>query len=347
MTNISPSRINIALDAMGGDKAPESVIKGAELFLTSNPSKSTYFQIFGDRNKLNHLVNNCPKLKDHSELFHTEQVVSPEEKPSSAIRNCRKSSMQLAINAVKERKAECCVSAGNTGALMAMAKITLRPQAAITRPAICGIMPSMKKHIVMLDLGANVECDATNLYQFAIMGEAFARIVLKIRAPKIGLLNIGSEDLKGKDSVKLAHKMLNETNLPIDYRGYIEGNQIVQGNFDVIVTDGFSGNIALKSIEGSVKLFSHFLRESFNSSLLSKLRYLFARPSLRDTKNSLDPRFFNGAMFVGLKGIVIKSHGSMDEVGVASAIKVAYDLAAAKIQDQIAEELKDSVISDI
>lgn len=347
MANLSSRTINIAIDAMGGDKAPEATIKGIETFLKRYSQKDVYFKIFGDRSKINDLVNSCPLTRDHSELFHTDQVVSPDEKPSSAIRHCRKSSMQMAINAVKSHEANCCVSAGNTGALMAMAKITLRPQHGIHRPAICAIFPSMKKNIVMLDLGANVECDATNLYQFAIMGEAFARIVLKIRAPKIGLLNIGSEDLKGKDSIQLAHKMLNETNLPLDYRGYVEGNEIVQGNVDVIVTDGFSGNVSLKSIEGSVKLFSHYLKKAFSASLLSKFMYLFAKPALRQTKEALDPRYFNGAMFVGLKGIVVKSHGSMDEIGIANSIKVAYDLAAAKIQDQIAEELKDSVISEI
>ncbi len=339
--------ITIALDAMGGDKAPGSVIDGAESFLTQYPDKKVYFKIFGNRDVINNLVNKNKLLKDNSELFHTDQIVSPDEKPSSAIRNCRKSSMQLAINSVKARESDCCVSAGNTGALMAMAKITLRPQDGINRPAICGIMPTIKNHIVMLDLGANVECDATNLYQFAVMGEAFARVVLDIRAPRIGLLNIGSEDLKGKDSIKLAHKMLNETNLPLDYRGYAEGNQISSGDFDVIVTDGFSGNIALKAIEGTAKLFGHHIKESFKKSLISKLKYLVAKSCLENTKASLDPRKFNGAMFVGLKGIVVKSHGSMDKIGIANAIKVAYDLAHAKIQEQVAEELKKSVISEI
>ena len=347
MTSLSSGTINIAIDAMGGDKAPESVILGAELFLKKYPKKKSYFKIFGDRNKINHLVKRCELLSDRSELIHTDQAVSPDEKPSSAIRNCRQSSMQLAIDSVKNKEADCCVSAGNTGALMAMSKITLRPMNGINRPAICAIFPTIKKQIAMLDLGANVECDATNLYQFAIMGEAFAKIALNIRTPKIGLLNIGSEDLKGKDSVQLAHKMLNETNLPLDYRGYVEGNQIVQGNHDVIVTDGFSGNIALKSIEGAVKFFKHVIAEGFKSSILSKIGYLLSKSAMNKTKDYLDPRKFNGAMFVGLKGIVVKSHGSMDEIGFANAIKVAYDLAAAKIQDQIAEELKESVISDI
>jgi glycerol-3-phosphate acyltransferase PlsX len=348
MTNLSSGTITIAIDAMGGDKAPESVIRGAELFLNTYEDRSAYFRIYGNRNDINHLVNDCPKLKDHSELFHTESVVSPDEKPSAALRSGRKSSMQLAINSVKDKTAHCCVSAGNTGALMAMSKVTLRQIPGIHRPAICAIFPTMKnKQIAMLDLGANVECDATNLYQFAIMGEAFAKVVLKNRAPKIGVLNIGSEDMKGKDSVKLAHKMLNETNLPLDYRGYVEGNEILQGNVDVIVTDGFSGNIALKSIEGSVKLFSKIMKDGFTSSFVAMIGYLFAKKSLKKTKSKLDPRYFNGAMFVGLKGIVVKSHGSMDDVGIANAIKVAYDLAQSKIQEQIAEELQESVISDI
>ncbi|MEQ9115825.1 MAG: phosphate acyltransferase PlsX [Rickettsiales bacterium] len=347
MTKMSSGSITIAIDAMGGDKAPESVIHGAELFLKKYPKKNSYFRIYGDRNKINSLVRECELLRDNSELIHTDQAVSPDEKPSMALRTGRKSSMQLAINSVKAKESNCCVSAGNTGALMAMAKITLRPMHGIHRPAICAIFPTMKKQIAMLDLGANVECDANNLYQFAIMGEAFARVALNVRVPRIGLLNIGSEDLKGKDSVQLAHKMLNDTNLPLDYRGYVEGNQIVQGNHDVIVTDGFSGNIALKSIEGAVKLFKHMMTEGFKSSILSKIGYLMSKKAMKSTKDALDPRYFNGAMFVGLKGIVVKSHGSMDDVGIANAIKVAYDLAAAKIQEQIAEELNESVISDI
>jgi glycerol-3-phosphate acyltransferase PlsX len=342
MHNSSPmNEIVIALDGMGGDQAPKSVIQGAELILKSTPQNKIFFKIFGDKNVIQPLLDQSPLLSSHSELIHTSQVVTADEKPSIALRMGRESSMQLAINAVKTGQAASMVSAGNTGALMAMSKVSLRTLPQISRPAIAAIMPSTKGRIVMLDLGANVECDATNLFEFAIMGEAFARIILGIDKPKIGLLNIGSEETKGKDSIRLANTMLKETLLPINFHGYIEANNITEGIVDVIVTDGFSGNVALKAIEGSVKLYKHFLKQAFSSSLFAKLAYLLIRPILKKLTITADHRYYNGAMFVGLNGIVVKSHGSMDHIGFANAIKVAYELAHANINKQIADELLD------
>ncbi len=334
------NEVIIALDCMGGDQAPKSVIMGAELALsTLLPKNKVFFKLYGNQNYINPLLQQTKLLRQNSDLTHTTQVVSAHEKPSVAIRICRESSMQLAINAVKTEQAIAMVSAGNTGALMAMSKIALRTIPQITRPAIAAIMPSIKGRSVMLDLGANVECDATNLFEFAIMGEAFARIILGIEKPTIGLLNIGSEETKGKDSVKLANTMLKETDLPINYFGYIEANDIAEGTVDVIVTDGFSGNVVLKAIEGSARLFKHFLKNAFSGSLINKLSYFLAKPALKKLSTTADHRLYNGAMFVGLNGIVVKSHGSMDHVGLANAIKVAFELANADINKQIADEL--------
>ena len=342
MHKIAPMHeVIIALDGMGGDHAPKSVILGAELALKTLPKHRVHFRIFGQERVIRPLLRQAPLLEASCEFIHAKDAVSPDEKPSIAIRSGRESSMQLAINSVKNGEAHAMVSSGNTGALMAMAKITLRTLPQISRPAIIGVMPSTKGKMVMLDLGANVECDATNLFEFAIMGEAFARIILGIEKPKIGLLNIGSEEMKGKDSIRLAATMLKETKLPINFYGYVEANDITQGKVDVVVTDGFSGNVALKAIEGMAKLYKHFLQQAFSSSLLAKLSYLLVKPALKKIYKSGDHRNYNGAMFVGLNGIVVKSHGSTDEVGFCNAIKVAYELASAKINEQIAAELLD------
>lgn len=341
------SRINtmeevvIALDCMGGDKAPDAVINGAELALGMLPQGRVFFKLFGNEKQVRPLLNKTPLLQKYSEFIHTNSVVSAEEKPSIAIRTGRDSSMQLAINAVKAKEAVAVVSSGNTGALMAMSKVSLRTLPQISRPAIIAILPTTKGKIVMLDLGANVECDATNLFEFAIMGEAFARIILGKSKPKIGILNIGSEEMKGRDSIRLAANMLKDSGLPISFHGYVEANEITEGVVDVVVTDGFSGNVALKAIEGTARLYKHFLKQAFLSSWLTKLSYFLIKPALKKLYTAGDHRYYNGAMFVGLNGIVVKSHGSMDDVGFANAIKVAYELAHAKINEQIADELLD------
>ncbi len=325
---------------MGGDNAPLSVINGAEIIARKN--SDIHFLLFGDSSKITPLLQRCPNLKKNHNLIHTEEFVSSDEKPSVALRKGTKSSMRLAINAVKDGAADVVVSAGNTGALMAIAKIVLRPLPSIDRPAIVTAIPNQKKTAtVFLDMGANVECGSEVLHQFAVMGHAFARVVLKVDQPSIGILNVGSEDLKGSDSVKGAAALI-KTNeyLKNSFYGYVEGDDILKGTVDVVVTDGFSGNITLKAIEGTAKLISSLVKEGFKSSIFGLIGYAFAGMSIRKSTRSLDPRLHNGAMLVGLNGVVVKSHGGTDAFGFSNAIRIAISLVDNKINEQITEELK-------
>jgi glycerol-3-phosphate acyltransferase PlsX len=247
--------------------------------------------------------------------------------------------MRLAIDAVKEGHAAGVVSAGNTGALMAMAKIALRMLPGIDRPAIASFFPTSKGESVMLDLGANVECDANNLVQFALMGEVFARTVLGLTNPSVGLLNVGSEEMKGHEELRAAAAILRETHLPIRFEGFVEGDDVPAGTVDVVVTDGFTGNVALKIAEGTAKLYSGFLKGAFASSFLAKIGYVFAKSALAKVRLRTDPRRYNGAMFVGVNGIVVKSHGGTDALGFANAIGVAVDMATHGFNDKIKAEL--------
>jgi glycerol-3-phosphate acyltransferase PlsX len=247
--------------------------------------------------------------------------------------------MRLAIDAVADGRADGIVSAGNTGALMAMAKIALKMLPGIDRPAIASFFPTQRGESVMLDLGANIDCDADNLVQFALMGDAFARSVLGLTQPTIGLLNVGSEDLKGHEFVRAAATQLRAENSPVKFHGFIEGNDIAAGTVDVIVTDGFTGNVALKTAEGTARLFSEFLRAAFKHSLLARIGYLFAADALKKMRERMDPRRYNGAMFLGLNGIAVKSHGGADALGFANAIGVAVDMKLNGFVDQIRDEI--------
>ncbi len=332
-------KINIALDCMGGDDAPRSIIEGANIIASLN--SEVHFLLYGNVDLINPILDNCPALKNNSTLFHTDQVIASDEKPSLALRKGANSSMRLAINAVKDGLAHAIVSAGNTGALMAIAKIVLRPLPSIDRPAIVTFMPNNKKTAtVMLDMGANVDCNSDVLFQFAIMGSAFAKAVLKIAKPSIGILNVGSEDLKGSDSVKAAALLIRESDLASAFYGYVEGDDIAKGTVDVVVTDGFCGNVTLKAIEGTAKMVSSALKEGFNSSFLAKIGYLLASVSLSSALKRLDPRNYNGAMLVGLNGVVVKSHGSADKISFANAVKVSISLVEDKINDKIIAEIK-------
>jgi len=335
MTNLT-----IALDAMGGDNAPLSVLEGADLILATYPNVS--FLIYGNEDILLPMLNKLSRLKKSSKIIHTDKVIAADEKPSSALRKGKDSSMSLAIEAVKEKRAAAVVSAGNTGALMVTAKLALRTLPDIHRPAIAGLMPTIKNKVVMLDLGANAECTAENLFQFAIMGDAFAKVILDIETPSIGLLNIGSEDVKGNDIVRLASTMLRECQYPLNFIGYIEGNDIAEGTCDVVVCDGFSGNIALKTIEGTAKFCKEVMRSAYNSSIIAKIGYLLSSCAIKKATQKLDHRNYNGAMFLGLNGIVVKSHGSADALGFANAIKIAVELAAHDINERIIKELESS-----
>lgn len=332
------ARLTIALDAMGGDHAPQMVVKGANIARKRLPQ--VRFLMFGDEKRLAPLLAGVPKLAEVCEIRHTDEAVTNDTKPSVALRQGRQSSMRLAIDAVRDGAAAGVVSAGNTGALMAMAKMSLKMLPGIDRPAIASFLPTLRGETVMLDLGANVECDANNLVQFALMGDVFARTVLGCRQPTVGLLNVGSEDMKGHDEVRAAAAMLRATALPISFHGFIEGDDIPTGTVDVVVTDGFTGNVALKTAEGTVKLYSQFLRGAFRSSWLARIGFLFARHALQKVRNRTDPRRYNGAMLVGLNGIVVKSHGGTDAIGFANAIGVAVDMAMNGFNDKIRAEIE-------
>jgi glycerol-3-phosphate acyltransferase PlsX len=327
----------IALDAMGGDHAPQVVVAGADLARERNPE--LHFLMFGDEQRLAGLIRGRSQLAARTTIEHTAEVVEPDARPSQVLRQGRSTSMRLAIDAVKDGRASAAVSAGNTGALMALAKFILKTLPGIERPAIASLMPTRRSETVVLDLGANTECDADNLVQFAVMGEVFARAVLGIPQPTVGLLNIGTEEGKGNDTLRDAAATLRSSPLAIEFRGFVEGTDLTSGKVDVVVTDGFTGNVALKAAEGAVGLYAQFLREAFKSSILSKLGYLLAKPALQLLRQRLDPRRYNGAMFLGLNGIVVKSHGGTDALGFANAIGVAADLVGQGTNQWIITEL--------
>lgn len=330
-------RTVIAVDAMGGDHAPDMTIAGAALARVRHPG--IFFKFFGDEARLQPLCDRLPDLRGNYEICHAPEVISSDAKPSQALRQGRQSSMRLMLNAVAAGEAACAVSAGNTGALMALAKFTLKTLPGIDRPAIATILPTQVGESVMLDLGANVECDAENLVQFALMGAIFCRTVLGISQPSIGLLNIGAEEMKGHDELRTAASILRKNMSAGKFYGFVEGNDIALGTTDVVVTDGFSGNIALKTAEGTAKLVGFFLKQSFKSSLMARLGYLLVKGALDKFKERTDPRRYNGAMLLGLQGVCVKSHGGTDHEGFANAISVTFDLVEHKFNDTIRAEL--------
>ena len=330
--------LSIALDAMGGDHAPQIVVAGADLARERQPGLR--FLFFGDRAQVAPLLEARPQLAAVATLEHTAERVDPDARPAQVLRQGRHTSMRLAIDSVKDGRAGAAVSAGNTGALMALAKFVLKTLPGIERPAIASMMPSRESLTVFLDLGANAECDAENLVQFAVMGEVYARAVLGVAKPTVGLLNIGTEEVKGHDTIRRAAAMLRASGLPIEFRGFVEGTDLTSGKVDVIVTDGFTGNVALKVAEGTVSLYTQFLREAFKSSFMSRIGYGLARPALDLLKQRLDPRRYNGAMFLGLNGVVVKSHGNTDALGFANAIGVAVELVQQGTNERITAELR-------
>jgi phosphate acyltransferase len=327
----------ISLDAMGGDHAPEIVIRGAALARERYPN--AHFLLFGDEAKIKPLLLGDKALEACCTIHHTDQVITGDTKLSQAIRQGRQSSMWKAIESLKNGDAEGVVSAGNTGVLMGMAKIIMHALPGIDRPAICSLFPTRLGETVMLDLGANAQCDARNLVEFAVMGECFARAILGLERPSVGLLNIGSEDVKGTDALREAAQVLRSSHLDMEFKGFVEGDDITKGTVDVVVTDGFTGNVALKTAEGTAKLFAEFLKISIRSSWFAKFGMLFARPALLQVMGRLDARRYNGALFVGLNGVVVKSHGGTDAVGFANAIGVAVDMISRDLNGRIATEL--------
>lgn len=327
----------IALDAMGGDHAPVSVLQGAEQALIRHPGLK--FHLYGDQERIDPILSALPRLRRAAKIIHTEEFIANEDKPSQAVRRGRNSSMWLAIDSVKRE--ECCaiVSAGNTGALMAMSKLILRTLPGVSRPAIAALFPTLRGECVMLDLGANIDSGAQDLYKFAIMGDAFARAVLGLNRPRIGLLNIGSEELKGREEIREAAALLKDSPLNLNFQGFVEGNDIPAGKVDVVVSDGFTGNIALKTAEGVARLIRTYLKDAFMSSLIAKFAGLLAMGAMKSVKDKLDDRKRNGAMFLGLNGICVKSHGGADAYSFCNAISVAVELVAHDINNRITNEI--------
>ena len=330
--------VTVALDAMGGDHAPAMVVQGAAIAMRRLPH--TEFLLFGDKARLEPLVARHKKLAARFHIQHTDERVADDAKPSQALRAGRNSSMRLAIDAVGEGKADCIVSAGNTGALMAMARFSLKMIPGIDRPAMASLLPTLRGESVMLDLGANLECDAENLVQFALLGEMFARTVLGQPHPSVGLLNVGSEEMKGHDSVRAAAARLRAPGSPINFFGFVEGDDIAAGTVDVVVADGWTGNVALKTAEGTARLVLDFVRASFRHSLTARVGYLFASSALAKLRKRVDPRQYNGAVFLGLNGIAVKSHGGADALGFANAVGVAVDMRTNGFLDLIRDGLQ-------
>lgn len=337
-----PLPVRISLDAMGGDSGPAVVVPGAGLALERHPEMR--FLMFGREEELRPLLARHPRLAEAVDLRHSELAVAMDDKPSQALRAGRwKSSMWMAIQAVRDGDAEACVSAGNTGALMAMSKVCLKTMAHIERPAIAAIWPTTRGESVVLDVGATIGADAAHLVDMAVMGAAMARIVFDIPRPTVGLLNVGTEEVKGVEIVREASRMLREQDIPgLAYHGFVEGDDLGRGTVDVVVTEGFTGNIALKTAEGTAKQIADYLRAAMGRTLMSRIGYFFAKGAFEALRAKLDPRKANGGVFLGLEGVVVKSHGGTDAIGFASAVDMAHDMAQHNLMGTIRDMLDET-----
>ena len=334
-----PQKVRIALDAMGGDVGAAVVIPGAAISLKRHPDSE--FLLYGDSKQIDEQLAKYPALKKASRVVHTDVTVSMHDKPSQALRRGRKnSSMWLAIDAVKKGEADVAVSAGNTGALMAMARFHLHTMPGIDRPAIAGVWPTARGDSVVLDLGASIGGDAHHLVSLAVMGSAMASVVFHLERPSVGLLNIGVEEIKGREEIREAAELLRAMNLPqLEYIGFVEGDGIGKGAADVIVAEGFSGNIALKAAEGTARQITEFLRNEISKSWMAKIGYLFAKNAFKSLRDKLDPSKSNGSVVLGLNGIVVKSHGGTDAEGFAYAVDVGYEMARYDLMNKIKQML--------
>ena len=335
-----PQSVRISLDAMGGDHGPGVVVPGAALAVERHPGLR--FLFFGDEALIRPQVEEQPRLRDVAEIRHAPVAVRMDDRPSQALRAGRyKSSMWQAIQAVRDGEADAVVSAGNTGALMAMAKVCLKTMARVERPAIAALWPTVRGESVVLDVGATIGADAAHLVEMALMGAAMARIVFDLPRPSVGLLNVGTEEIKGIESVKDAGRILRERDDPyLDYRGFVEGDDLGKGTVDVVVTEGFAGNIALKTAEGTARQLAEYLRSAMSRTLMARIGYLFARGAFGALREKMDPRKVNGGVFLGLGGVVIKSHGGADALGFASAVDMAYDMASHDLMRTIRDMLE-------
>jgi phosphate acyltransferase len=330
-----PQKVRIALDAMGGDIGAPVVVPGAAISLARNPD--TEFLLVGDSKLIEAELAKHPALKAASRVIHTDVAVSMDDKPSQALRRGRKtSSMWLAIDAVKHGEADVAVSAGNTGALMAMARLHLRTLPGIDRPAIAALWPTVRGDTVVLDLGASIGGDAHHLVALAVMGSAMASVLFNIERPTVGLLNIGREEMKGHEEIREAAEQLRAMNLPqLNYVGFVESDDIGRGVADVVVTEGFSGNIALKAAEGTARQMSEFLRGALSQNWLRRIGYLLARGAFQALRDKMDPNKSNGGVLLGLKGVVVKSHGGTNAEGFAYAVDVGYEMVRCDLLTKI------------
>jgi glycerol-3-phosphate acyltransferase PlsX len=325
--------LTVSVDAMGGDAGPSVVVAALARCIIRHPN--VRFLLHGDEAELKPLLAKRAKLAERLEIRHTVERVRMEDKPSQVLRRGRNTSMWRTIECVAKKEAQVAISAGNTGALMAMSMFQLRTLDGLDRPAIAAIWPTSRGQSVVLDVGANIETDAQQLVDFAVMGQAFARAVFGLERPTVGLLNVGEEDMKGHDFLKAAAQILRSANLPIEFHGFVEGDDITDGTTDVVVTDGFSGNVALKTAEGTAKMVVSFLRTAMKRTLLGQIGGFFASGALNALRRKLDPRASNGGIFLGLNGVVVKSHGGTDALGFASALDMAIDMTKADVNSII------------
>ena len=335
-------KITIAIDAMGGENSPDKNIHGLSLFLQKNKnSKKCFFKLYGNEKLINEKIKKYNISSSNISIHNTSSVVSDEETPLTAIRNSKNSSMWNSVNSQIDEDSDISLSAGNTGVLFVISRMLLKTIEGVSKPALAGLWPSKKGIIVVLDLGANIECDENNLVEFSEMGSALFKSLFNIQKPKVGLLNIGSEEIKGTESIKKAYSKLKEISNYGDFQfnGYLEPNKIFEGDSDVIIADGFTGNIALKTAEGTAKFLTDTLKKSLTESLLSKFSLIFSYFSLKKFKNKLDPRKYNGAIFLGLKGPVVKSHGSTDAFGFYHSIDLCYRIIKGNLMSQIKNNL--------
>jgi glycerol-3-phosphate acyltransferase PlsX len=326
-------KVKIAVDAMGGENSPDKILEGIKISLKTN--KENFFYLYGDENKIEKIISKDKIIQENCEIINTKDTISDTESPLAAVKRGKESSMWKSIESQKNEKADISLSAGNTGALLVMSRLILNTISGISKPALAGLWPNSKGMNVVLDLGANVECDEKNLSEFASMGSALFKTLFFDNLPKVALLNIGLEENKGNNILKKTYSILKDKNSSnFKFCGYIEGNQIMDGDIDVIVTDGFTGNVALKTAEGTANFIKKNLKES-----LSKLSILFSYTSLKKFKNKLDPRKYNGAIFLGLQGPVVKSHGSTDSVGFAHSIENCHRIVKSNLVEKIKSHL--------
>ena len=330
--------IYIAVDAMGGENSPNKVVKGIEIH--NSTTENVYYNIFGNKNIIQPIINKHKILSKNYKIIHTENIIKDSDSPLSAAKKGKDTSMWLSIESLKNNESDAIVSAGNTGALFVIAKLNLKMIEKIDKPALSALWPNKNGMNIVLDLGANIECNEKNLIDFSLMGSALHKSLFEKETSKVALLNIGSEELKGNNVIKNTYQILNEKkNDLFEFKGYIEGNNIMDGKVNVIVTDGFTGNIALKTAEGTANFITSELKKALNSTLLGKLSALLNMKNLKKFKNKLDPRLYNGAILLGLDKRVIKSHGSTDEVGFANSLKVCEKIIKGNLIDKIKKNI--------